>query len=294
LAVRPPNRGDRKPGWHCYFCDRIATCGQYPPEQGVRIGRWQRTILLTKTELLNLGQCHRRIAWKRLHSIPKDETPDDTAGAERGTRFHDLLAESLKADDPDATFRTLLDDLDAAHRPDMAALYERHSTIESEHVPVEYNFTEYQVGVTLTAPGIEVDSKGTLTPDKPIAVTIIARTDAVGRESDGTPAVVEHRTGKNSDRIDERETALYALAVARLVKSDTVAVHQHALDAAAGPRCERIVYTPETLAAATELLTDAIGSVVTWHPLDALKPTATPGEWCATCDYRFTCPVAAI
>lgn len=292
LALVSPNRGDRRPGPHCYSCARIATCGQYPPEPGTKVGRWQRTILLTKTELLTLGECHRRVAWKRLYAIPKDHAPDDSEGAARGTRFHDLVAVALMADDPDAEFERQLEHVDAAHHEDMCALYQRHLTIESTHTPITYSHTEYQVGVTLVAQGIETDSRGHVTPDKPIAVTVIARTDGVGREADGTPAVVEHRTGANSDRIDERETALYALAVARLVKSDTVAVHQHALDAVDGPYCERIVYAADALEAATELLTKSIEPVVRWHPLDATEPEATPGQWCIQCTYRHRCPAA--
>lgn len=292
IAQTSPNQRDRRPGRECYICPRIARCGQYPPEPGIQIGRWQRTILLTKTELLRLNQCHRRIAWKRLYAIPKDDLDEDNAGALRGTRFHDLLASTLIAEDPDLEFRHQLTLIDAMHHEDMSGLYERHKTIEATHTPIIYRFTEYQVGATLTASGIETNRDGDLTPGRPIAVTIIARTDAVGREPDGTPAVVEHRTGTNSDRIDERETALYALSVARLLKTDTVAIHQHALDAEGGPRCERIVYTTDTLAQTAELLTQAIEPIVNWHPNDALKPQATPGQWCTGCDFRTRCPVA--
>jgi len=122
-----------------------------------------------------------------------------------------------------------------------------------------------------------------------VAVTVIARTDAVGRELDGTPAVIEHRTGKASDRIDERETAMYALSTARLLGVDTVAVHQHSLGAPGDPQCIRVLYDAEGLAEAERVVAAVLAPVPRWDPVDATEPAYSVGDWCTTCAYLERC-----
>ncbi len=122
-----------------------------------------------------------------------------------------------------------------------------------------------------------------------MAVTVIARTDAVGRELDDTPAVIEHRTGATSDRVDERETALYALSAARLLGVDTVAVHQHSLGAPGDPRCIRTLYDAEGLAEAERVVATVLAPVARWNPVDAMEPTYSVGEWCTACAFLERC-----
>jgi len=140
------------------------------------------------------------------------------------------------------------------------------SRIEAGHVPVHYKLTEYPVGATFILPGLDAACDGNVSDNAAVAVTVIARPDAVGRELDETPAVIEHRTGKTSDRIDERETALYAVSVARLLRAETVAVHQHSLGGEGDPECIRIVYDKDALAKAEQLLASVLGPIAMWRP----------------------------
>lgn len=286
--TRATNR-DRVPGLHCYQCSRIARCGQFPPPTDYRVGANERTVRLSKTDMLNLGECERRSAWKALHSMPKESPDDGNDASAVGLLFHDFVASALISDDSDASFSARLGEVSPEDAAKLAWLYERHKHIESTHVPVVPSRVEYEIGVTVPLRGPVANSNGVVTADRPVSVVVIARADAVGREADNTPAVIEHRTGKNSDRIDERETALYAVSAARLLRVDTIAVHQHALGAAGDPKCERIVYDAAALVDAERLLEATLGAVVGWHPLDATKPAFTVGEWCAVCPYEDRC-----
>jgi len=289
LAGRDRDLRDRRPGWQCYLCDRVATCDQYPPPNGYRVGRQQRTIRASKSDVLKLDQCHRRIAWKTLHTIPKDSGDEAGPGAVIGLLFHEILAEVLLSDDPDRVFLELVESISPDDRDTMAVLYDRHKQIEATHVPVDYSLTEYQVGATFILDGLDADRDGNVKTDASVAVTVIARTDAVGREPDNTPAIIEHRTGKTSDRIDDRETAIYALSTARLLGVDTVAVHQHSLGAGGDPDCIRIVYGADRLAGAEELLTQVLAPIALWDPIDATEPSYSVGEWCTGCPFQARC-----
>ncbi|MCZ7534437.1 MAG: hypothetical protein M5U23_13755 [Acidimicrobiia bacterium] len=186
--------------------------------------------------------------------------------------FHEVVAAVLLADDQNAAFAMELEGVSPDDRQVLTALYDRHKQIEQDHVSVEYRRTEYQVGATFVLNGLDADPDGNVSDGAPVAVTVIARTDAVGRESDGTPAVIEHRTGRTSDRIDERETALYAISVARLLGVETVAVHQHSLGGPGDPQCLRVVYDGDALEEAEQLVASLLSPLVEWHPLDAAEP----------------------
>ncbi|MEN8238132.1 MAG: PD-(D/E)XK nuclease family protein [Actinomycetota bacterium] len=289
LAARDTNLRDRKPGRQCYRCDRVATCGQYPAPDGYRVGRRQRTIRVSKSDVLRLDQCHRRVAWKAIYAIPQDSEGEAGLAAVTGLLFHEILAEVLLSDDPDGTFSEMVGRVSPEDRDKMIGLYERHKQIESSHVPVRCGRTEYQVGATFILEGLDADRDGNVREGAAVAIAIIARTDAVGREPDNTPAVIEHRTGKTSDRIDDRETAMYALSTARLLGVDTVAVHQHALGTAGDPECIRIVYDADRLAEADELLMQVLAPIVAWDPVDATQPSYSVGEWCTGCPYQERC-----
>jgi hypothetical protein len=289
LADSPRNRRDRTPGWVCYLCDRVARCGQYPTAIGITVGARQRTLRLSKSDVLEVDRCHRAVAWKVLHSIPKEIGDEAGPAVVTGLMFHEILAEVLLAVDQGAAFDRLLEQVSPDDRPVMRDLYSRHQQIESSHVPVRYGRTEYQVGATLVLEGLDSDRDGNVRDGAAVAVAVIARTDAVGREPDNTPAVIEHRTGKTSDRIDERETAMYALSTARLLGVDTVAVHQHSLGTDGDPECIRIVYDADALTRAEELLERVLAPVAGWDPIDACEPSYSVGEWCTRCPYAQRC-----
>jgi hypothetical protein len=289
LAGRETDLRNRVPGRQCYRCDRVATCGQYPTSDGYRVGSRLRTIRVSKSDVLRPDQCQRRLAWKAVYAIPVDQADEPGPAAMTGILFHEILAEVLVSDDPDGTFAALLDRVSPDDRDTMTTLYERHRQIESSHVPVDYGLAEYQVGSTFVLEGLDADRDGNVKPGVAVAVTVVARTDAVGREQDNIPAVIEHRTGKSSDRIDDRETALYALSVARLLRVDTVAVHQHSLGAQGDPECIRIVYDADGLAQAEELLTQVLAPIPAWSPIDAMEAPYSVGEWCTECPYQTRC-----
>ena len=289
LAGLESDLRNRIPGRQCYRCDRVATCGQYPTSDGYRVGSRQRTIKVSKSDVLRLDQCQRRLAWKAVYAIPADQADEPGPAAMTGLLFHEILAEVLVSEDPDGTFSALLGRVSPDDRDAMTTLYDRHKQIESSHVPVDYGLAEYQVGATFILEGLDADRDGNVKPAVAVAVTVIARTDAVGREPDNTPVVIEHRTGKSSDRIDDRETALYAVSVARLLRVDEVAVHQHSLGAQGDPECIRIVYDARGLAQAEELLTQVLAPIPAWSPVDATDPPYSVGEWCTTCPYQQRC-----
>jgi len=117
----------------------------------------------------------------------------------------------------------------------------------------------------------------------------MARADATGRESDGTPAVVEHRTGPGASDIDQTEMDAYALGVALMTGRREVAVHLHLLGLAEGPRCVRERYTEQDLAEAIERLEYPARVVANWHPIDSLDPPYRVGPWCSGCGFRLRC-----
>ena len=133
LDLRSPNAA-RTPGFHCYLCPRPATCGQYPPTSGSRVGSNQRTILISKTDLLNLRSCERRIAWKRVYAIPQRPADDEIdAFTGRGISFHEIIAIALLADDPDAAFEAQLETVDSSEHAGMRFLWDRHNELDSRH-----------------------------------------------------------------------------------------------------------------------------------------------------------------
>jgi len=289
LAGREWNLKDRRPGWQCHLCDRVARCGQYPAPARYKVGTRQRTIRISKSDVVRLDECHRRIAWKAVHVIPSDAGDEAGPGAAIGLLFHEAIANVLVADDQEAAFTAELDRVSPDDRPILETLFDRHKQIEADHIPVEYKLAEYPVGATFILAGLDADRDGNVTDDAQVAVTVIARTDAVGREADGTPAVIEHRTGRTSDRIDERETALYAVSVARLLRAVAVAVHQHSLGTEGDPECIRILYDEDSLVEAERLLTSVLAPIAMWHPLDATEPARKVGDWCTGCPYKERC-----
>ena len=57
------------PGKHCNLCDRPSICGQYREIDGKKISNKDRSLYLTKTDLMKLETCSRQAAWKFLYGI---------------------------------------------------------------------------------------------------------------------------------------------------------------------------------------------------------------------------------
>ena len=121
-----------------------------------------------------------------------------------------------------------------------------------------------------------------------VAIVLIARVDGAGREADGTPVIVEHRTGESATETSY-ETDLYALSTAWAVQDDRAAVHVHRLGLQDGPVCERTSYDEEALTEAADRLRSAAGRITAWHPTNAIAPPYTVGGWCTWCPVKERC-----
>lgn len=283
------SRGTR-PGWWCFTCPRPARCGQYPTPDGVRVPASTRTVVVPKTWAQTVSTCDRRVAWKQLHQLPRDDwTEDEDWRRDRGIAFHELAAAALATDDPEAAFTALLGEVPDAERQNLAWLWERHMALDADHEhPVEILETEYQVGTTIVTRGLTV-RKGKVQEGQPVAVVFTSRADATGREAGGTPAVVELKTGPGASEVDPIETDVYALGASLITGSVPVAVHLHQLGLPDAARCVRVEYDESELAAARDRLEVLAKRIAGWHPEDAGSVPYHVGAWCHTCPFRERC-----
>ena len=279
-----------RPGRWCYTCPRPARCGQYPTAGGHRVASNTRTIRMSKTWVLALRYCQRKVAWKQVYGIPEDDgTDDDDWRRDRGIAFHDLLAAALTSDNPQAAFDAALQGVPDSEVQNMRWLWERHLELEAAHEhPVTVRDTEYQVGTTIEVGGLKVD-RGMVRTNQPVAIVFMGRADATGREADETPAAVEFKTGPDATEVNQLELDIYATGVALLTGRPEVAVHLHQLGLPDGPRCIREVYNKDRLREAVERLEDPATTVANWHPEDATQPAFTVGAWCGSCVFRQRC-----
>lgn len=79
------------------------------------------------------------------------------------------------------------------------------------------------------------------------------------------------------------------MSVARRLRADAVAVHQHSLRTEGDPECIRILYDEDFLVEAERLLTSVLAPIAMLHPLDATEPACTVGDWCTGCPYEERC-----
>jgi hypothetical protein len=235
--------------------------------------------------------CERQVAWKRLYGIPDDEGGEDEGEYRSvGNTFHELIAPALLADDPAAAFEVSLLTLDPSEVATMRHLFACHQQLEGRHEhPIQYRAVEYQVGFTLTVPGLDVDRNDVVQQNRPVAVVLMGRADATGREPDGMPVVVEHRTGPGATQVDQLELDLYAVGAALLTGQQRAAVHLHQLGLPDGPVCVREVYDGDRIAEALERLVPAAELAAKWHPANATAPPYSVGDWCRWCSYRLRC-----
>jgi len=284
----------RVAGLHCYSCDRVARCGQYPVIGG-DVGRWTRTVRVSKTRLANFEQCPRSAMWPTLHGIPKDDGDDDpspSTGLVLGNNFHDAVAAALVSDDPEAVFGPACAAVPQSEAADLRLLFDRHEALwASEAHSVEVSNTEYQFGVTLVTEGIRHDLRGAI-ERKPVAVTMMCATDVNGWESESVAAVVEHRTGSASRALDN-EADLYALSAWHALRQigrevEAVAVHFHHLRLDP-PECDRRRYDAAGIELATERLMSVAARIAALSPSDALEPDYRPGQWCEWCEWARRC-----
>lgn len=271
---------DHRPGFHCWRCPRLSVCARYPSLTGAPPPNRTPSVALSKSTLSHLARCERRVAWKALFHVP---TPaEDEFGGPAlamGIGFHTAIAAALPDDDPDGVMASHAGGLPPSERADFLGLWDNHvALVAAEPAPVEVTTTELPIGCTAPAP----------TPDGPHAVTLLGIVDAAGREADGTPAVIEHRTTAARD-LPHLEQELYAVAGAKAVGAERIAVHHHWLRAPLEEACTRRVFEAEDLAAATDDLLAAAETIASWSRDDATAAPHSVGSWCEWCPYESLC-----
>ena len=288
-----PSQRPVSPGRACYMgCTRPAYCGAYPPATDRTPGSRARLVVVSKTALATLARCERRAAWKHFYAVPPDPTDTEDIGPGVGLHVHEILAAVLLEEDPDPIVDELLASVPPSEVATVRFCIDNHLGIDDEHDgPLTYRRPDLQAGLTFVVDGGAVPGAPGQTDQ--VAVTVICEIDAVGREADGTAAIIEHKT---SDRPLPHERDLYAVAgwqhlAAAGHPPGAIAVHHHFHARPDAPRCERAVFGPEDIAAATNRLQDIVEHVAQWDPLNAEepRPKASFDSYCAHCPFQSRC-----
>lgn len=270
-----------RPGLHCSRCDVADLCrtfpaidpsaGEFAPARRRRLHSRYR-IMIPKSRLGEMDQCQRRVAWKTWFFIPSDldHSWEPSAALAVGNRFHSLMAQALLADDPGPFF-----DGD----PEMEHLWSQHRTLPCTE-GLSITATEFPLGFTARLPSGE----------SIVSVVPYGLADAVGREPDGTPAVIDHKTGRTQGG-NPREAEIYALgALLRIQDADSVATHIHRLSTQSDdPVCDRKVWTRDQIGELAAGLLSLAKTAARWDLSDATSPPFRVGEWCSTCPFEQRC-----
>jgi hypothetical protein len=278
-----------RPGFHCYGCGRAPYCGEYPVVAGQYPGTSARLIMVSKSGLARASGCDRRGAWSLIHRIPAEQE-EASHSAEVGLAVHQAVDTILAADDPAAALEAHLGTVPPSEVADIRLCVENHLTMDAEHEgprPLQYRRRRFQTGITIV-----LDDK---TPERrrQTAVVFLAEVDATARESSGIPALVEHKTG---DLAPPFERDLYGVAGWHLLERlghapEALAVHHHHLRRQERPRCDRVVFDREAVAASTSRLVAMANRIAQWDVHDTLGPSPkakADGE-CLYCEYRQRC-----
>ncbi len=268
------------PGFHCWRCRRLSVCSRFPSLTSAPPPSNTPSVALSKTTLSHLGQCARRVAWKSLFHVPTP-TDDDFGGRalSMGVGFHAALATALLDDDPDGVMAAHAQGLPASEQAEFLGLWDAHVALTRvEAHPVDTTITELPIGCTAPASGAEGAQ----------AITFLGIADAAGREADGTPAVIEHRTTMAS-MLPHLEQELYAVAGAAAVGANRIAIHHHWLRAPTDEACTRRVFEPDDLVRAAKRLTEAAREIAGWSREDATDAPFGIGAWCEWCPYQALC-----
>lgn len=282
------------PGIHCYSCGSAARCGAYPLVDEGRVNNSTRAVTLSRTHLGWVDTCRRRVAWDRLFHVPKDREGDEEvfSGLAAGRLFHEMAAAAILADHPDQVVSAMAGRAAPADAAELLRLWDNHLRLWEEDGRPELRAVEIPVGVTMLAPGVTVDSRNR-EQVRPVAVTMIGALDATGRDLDGSPMVIEHRTGRIGEH-GHLEPEFYAVAAARFVENQTgrmpeaVNIHLHHLRPD-DPSCSARRFDLEQIESAERRLHQVVELVAGWHPLDTLAPPYAVGDWCGSCRLLSTC-----
>ena len=268
-------------GPHCSMCDVADLCRTFPaidpsaekiaPRRKRRLPSAYR-LMLSKSRLEEMDLCQRRAAWRAWFSIPADldhQSRETSPALAAGNRFHRLMAQALLSDDPGSYFRG---------DPEMEPLYLQHQNLPCAP-PVRVRATEFPLGFTVRF----------RTEGHSVSVVSYGLADAVGREPDGTPTAIDHKTGLSGGS-NPHEAEIYALgALFRFPDSPAVATHIHHLTVGRDPVCERVAWERDRIVELVSRLGSLAEAAARWDLLDATSPPFRVGEWCGTCPFEQRC-----
>ncbi len=270
------HRSGVRPGPTCVWCERSALCGAFPADRVVPTNA--RTLSLTKTDIEDVERCQRRVAWRRVHGVPRDDGDEVEAAAplSQGRLFHALVAAAEEADDPEAAAADFLGGVPPSELADLQTMWERHrSLLESEGLSVRA--TEFPIGATLLE-GERAETRG---------VTVIGFVDLTARDAAAAPVAVELKTGGYGETGIEDD--LYTIGMGRWIDPDRpIVIHRHYVRQDP-PQCEVVMVSPGERSAAYHRLRQRVSVAHSWDWEDPLQPPYSVGPWCGGCEYRLTC-----
>ena len=289
------NRKQATPGLHCYMCSRPSRCGQYPVVDGQEPKSNFRGILISKSNLMNLGTCERWTSWRAQYAIPKD-IDKDSFEAELGQKFHTYSQRMLEKNEDIfgikeiERLKEMLGNEEEKFAVQILKKYEEliqalDTEVENKN-ELEIKLSEYGLGFSIVRDGIVSNSKMELRDDK-VAVTFMGQADLVGRYK-GKGLVIELKTGQESND-DLTEAELYALGAKLLLKEDEVYVF-HIYTNKDGGKLKKRKFGESEFESIIEKFEDKAQTVGNWNPNDSLSPSFNVGDWCNNCDYQTTCP----
>lgn len=265
-----------RPGPGCVWCRRAAVCGAFPSDRPVAAKT--KTVNVTKTDVEALDRCHRRVAWRRVHGIPRDdgEEAEIGSGLGQGRLFHAMVASAEGSDDPEAAVTTFLSGVPPSEVAELRLMWDNHRRlVEEEDLSIRQ--AEFPVGVTI------IEGEG----GDVVGASVIAFLDLTARDGTGSPVAVELKTGSPRDHVIEDD--IYAVGMRRWVGSNVpVVIHRHYVRHDP-PTCEVVVLGPEEVEAATERLRRRVRPVHEWDWEEPLQPSYREGPWCDGCEFRLTC-----
>lgn len=283
-AENSERQGPPRPGLHCYGCPSVLRCGEYPLISDGTPRQSTRTVVLSRSQLSELSRCERRVAWQRVHRMPREEDAGGGHGASVGSFVHEMIGAHLGGASPEQVRISLR----ASCPPDLwaeaAHLFDQHLRLWDEEPSIRIVAVEREMGFG----GMLDDPHGRGDG----AVAVIGRPDVNGWEDDATAAVVEFRTGGVTEPYPyERE--FYAVAAWEKIRAmgrqvTGVAVHHHFLRPDI-PVCDRRVFSEPELVEARSTLAEVARIALSWDPVDAAQPPYEVGDWCSTCPFENRC-----
>lgn len=278
MVVKSPvlTRSGVRPGPACVWCERTATCGAFPAPRVAPSNA--RTVNLTKTDIEALERCQRRVAWRRVHGVPRDDGEEVDLGAaiSQGRLFHRLVQMAELSDDQPAAVTDYLRAVPPSEASDLAVMWDKHREL-MEIEGLTARAAEFPVGLTLLE-GERAEMRG---------VTLIAFIDLTARTAIDQPVAVEIKSGSPAETGVEDD--LYAVGMRRWIGAgQPVVIHRHYVGWSP-PQCEVVEMAPDEIDAAAQRLAERVQPIYGWDWEDPLQPEYRVGGWCNGCEFKATC-----